>query len=86
MEFFVQFTYTVGFSLHGPFSDPEEALAFSVNPVFKNYDFVQSDIINVANGFVNDPKTSLISAYIAKGLEIPAELIDPEPEEVVAPE
>lgn len=86
MEYFVQFTYKVGHSFHGPFSDPDEAYAFSVNPVFKVDDLVQTDIVQNVNGrYVNPVKDSLIEAHLAKGLPLPPELQDPE-EEVVAPE
>lgn len=86
MEYFVQFTYKVGHSFHGPFSDPDEAYAFSVNSVFHTYDFVKADIVTNVNGAnVNPVKYSLIEAHISKGLPLPPELQDPE-EEVVAPE
>ena len=88
MEFYVIFKYLGGHSIHGPFNDPDVAMAFSVNPAFKTYDFVTAEIVNSIRPeeriSLNDPRTSLINAYITKGLELPPELQDPE--EVIAPE
>lgn len=89
MEYYVMIKYLGGHSIHGPFNDPDVAMEFSVNPVFKTYDFVTAEIVNYIRPeemmSLNDPRTSLINAYVTKGLELPPELQDPE-EEVVAPE
>lgn len=86
MEYFVQFTYKVGHSFYGPFSDPDEAYAFSINPLLKTHDLVQTDIVQNVNGaHVNPVRETLIELHYAHGLPLPPELQNPE-EEVVAPE